>query len=427
MRWGIGAALTLAVIGGGCSPAGPGATPLQLPGSVPVATRAAAPPARPSGRFLPTWLPGTLRIQTEDEWTAGGPAVGWARTYIRRGPFPADQDVLTISLEEGAPALDVDLEVARSAGARQVAVQGRPALFLGLVAARHDAALVWSPGPGRLAQVLGSGVSEEELADVAEGFQPPPRLDATPVPDGFAEMQRSDVRPYPAAVPRQYTLGTLPPRGPSRSEGTPSVLITAGWGRAIPTGSTTVAIRDRSAVVTVDGRETVVTWSERAELVVSVAGRNVALDEVRRVAEGLREQSMEEVEARLTGRRVVVDRGELGGVPYQLRTYGGSSGPCLELVRDWVGSACSGDPLRDVVEFEPSNLQGVMFGSVLREAASVRLELDAGQTVETPAVGRTAGLPTAFYVVAVPAGVTRVRFVVALGAGGEELRRTPVD
>lgn len=402
------------------------APPEAAAASQPASPATAQPtPEHPSGRFLPTWLPGDLRVLTEREWgaTPASSAAGWTRTYIRRGPLHS-QDVLTISLEDGAPALDIDLESARSAGATPVTVQDHPGLHLAPVAGRHDAALLWSPAPGRLAQVLGSGVSEEELFQVAEGFLPPPRLDATPVPEGFTELQRADDRPFPAAVPRHYSVGTLPLRGGSRPPGTPSVRVTAGWGDALPAGGIEVAVRGRTGVVTGEGVETLLTWAERADLVVTVAGTNVGLEEVRRVASDLREQSVEEVLARPTGAPVVLDRGEIGGRSYELRAASHGSGPCLELARDWVGSACSGDPMRAIVDFGPSTLQGVAFGSVLLGAASVRLELDGGRAVETGAVGEAAGLGTAFYVVALPAD-SRVLAVVALGVEGQVLRRTP--
>lgn len=410
---------------------GPGAPapPAVEPVAPPVAAADAPPtPEHPSGRFLPTWLPGSLRVSAEQEWAAADrpEAAGWTRTYSRRGPLAGDQDVVTISLQKDAPALDVDAEVARYAGARRTTVQGRPAVFLGLVAARHDAALVWSPVPGRLAQVLGSGVSDDELAGVAEGLLPPPHLDATPLPQGFTEIQRSDGRAYRSAVPRRYAVNTLPLRGPARPEGTPSVQVISAWGGTVPEATTTVAVRDRTGVVTGAGTETVLTWSERPNLVVSVTGTNVELDDVRRIALGLREQSVEEVEARPTGAQVLLAHGELGGTRYELRTRGGGSGRCLELAHGMVSSACSGDPMQDVVDFRASISEGMAFGSVLLDAAGVRLELDGGLTVETEAVGKAAGAGTAFYVVAVPPEATSVRAVVALGPAGEEIRRTPV-
>lgn len=404
-------AVVLTVDGNG--PAPPAPAPVTL-----------APPEHPSGRFLPTWLPGSLRVQTEQEWGAGraAPGPGWTRTYIRRGPFAGDQDVITISLEEGAPALDVDAEVARYAGARPATVQGFPALLLGLVAARHQAALVWSPGPGRLAQVLGSGVSEAELAEVAESFLEPPRLDATTLLEGFTELQRSDARAFPAAVPRHYAVGTLPLRGGARPEGTPSVQIVAAWGGTVPAGATTVAVGDKTGVVTGAATETVVTWLERSGLVVSVAGKNVGLDDVRRIASALREQSIEEVAARPAGAPVRLAHGDIGGSPFELRARSGSSGRCLELVHGPVTSACSADPLQDVVEFRGSIAQGLAFGSVPLAAASVSLELAGDQVVETMPVGKEAGLGTAFYVAAVPPDA-RLLAVVALGADGQVLDR----
>jgi hypothetical protein len=400
------------------------------PTAPPITTAVAPPtPEHPSGRFLPTWLPDNLRVSVEEEWAAGdGPAAaGWTRTYIRRGPLAGDQDVVTISLQEGAPALDVDAEVARYAGARRTTVQGRPAVFLGLVAARHDAALVWSPAPGRLAQVLGSGVSDDELVGVAEGFLAPPQLDATPLPAGFTEVQRFDGRAYPPAVPRRYAVNTLPLRGPSRPEGTPSVQIIAGWGATVPAAGNTVAIRERAGVVSGEGAKTSLTWSERPDLVVTVTGTNLGLDDVRRIALGLREQSIEEVEARPTGAHVLLSQGDLGGTPFELRTWGGPSGRCLELAYGAVTSACGADPTRDVVDFPGTIAQGMAFGSVQLDTASVRLELEGGLIVDTAAVGKTAGLGTAFYVVAVPPEATMVRAVVALGPAGEELRRTPAS
>jgi hypothetical protein len=401
----------------------PAPAPPQRP-----ATQAAAgvppTPEHPSGRFLPTWLPAGLGIRVEQEWgaTPASPATGWTRTYIRRGPNYA-QDVVTISLEEGAPALDVDLEVTRYAGAERVTVQDRPAVLLALVAGRHQAALVWSPAPGRLAQVLGSGVSEEELSVVAEGFSLPPRLDATPVPQGFSELQRSDEHAYPPSIPRRYAVNTVPLRGGARPEGTPRVQVMAGWGGALPAGGE-VAVRDRRGVVTSDGDQTVLAWWERADLLVTVTGTTVSVEDLRRVASELREQSREEVQARPTGAPRVLVRGDVGGVPYELRTTNGAAGPCLELVHSWVQNQCGGDPLQAVVEFESAIFQGLAYGSVLLDATSVRLELDGGRSVETVPVGKDAGLGTAFYVVPVPPDA-RVLLVVALAADGQVLRRTP--
>lgn len=396
----------------------PGPAP-ALPGTA----AAPATPDHPSGRFLPAWLPGSLRTATEQEWAPGRTAPGWTRTYVRRGPLEHN-DFVTISLEEGAPPLDVDLEVSRYAGARRATVQDRPAVFLGLVAARHDMALVWSPAPGRLAEVLGSGVSEEELAGVAEGFRVPPRLDATPVPDGFTEMQRADDRSFPAAVPRQYAVNTLPLRGGSRPPGTPSVLVVAGWAGEVPAGGTPVDVRGTAGVVTTDGEKTVLTWSERPGLVVSVTGSNVALDDVRRIASELRELSVEEVMARPTGASVVLARGESKGLPWELRTTAGTSGPCLEMAHNWVQDQCSGGPLQDVVTFDSTIFQGLAYGPVALEATTVRIELDGGRTVEAVPVAKDAGLATAFYVADVPPESQLVA-VVALGADGQVLRRTP--
>lgn len=403
----------------------PVATPSAPPAPAPVIALAAAPatPDHPSGRFVPAWLPGSLRIATEQEWAPGRSAPGWTRTYVRRGPFER-QDFVTISLEDGAPALDVDLEVSRYAGARRATVQDQPALFLGLVAARHDMVLIWNPAPGRLAEVLGSGVTEAELAGVAEGFRLPPRLDATPVPEGFTEMQRADDRAYPAAVPRQYAVNTLPLRGPSRPPGTPSVLIAAGWAGELPAGGAPVDVPSTTGVVTTDGEKTVLTWSERPGLVVSVTGSSVALDDVRRIASELREQSFEEVEARPTGAPAVLARGESKGMPYELRVRTGPSGPCLELVHNWVQNQCSVGPLQDVPTYESAIFQGLAYGPVGADAASVRIELDGGRTVDTMPVGGAAGLATAFYVADVPPD-SRLEAVVALGPDGQVLRRTP--
>jgi hypothetical protein len=384
---------------------------------------APATPEHPSGRFVPGWLPGNLRIATEQEWAPGRTAAGWTRTYVRRGPLEHN-DFVTISLEEGAPALDVDLEVSRYAGARPATVQDQPAVFLGLVAARHQMALVWSPTPGRLAQVLGSGVTEEELAGVADGFRLPPRLDATPVPDGFTEMERADDRAYPAAVPRQYAVHTLPLRGPSRPPGTRSVLVTAGWAGELPAVGTPVDVRNTTGVVTTEAEKTVLTWSERPGLVVSVTGSSVALDDVRRIASELREQSVEEIVARPAGASVVLARGESKGLPWELRTMAGPSGPCLRMVHNWVQEQCGGGPLVDVPTFESTIFQGLAFGPVALEAAAVRIELDGGRTVDTVPVARSASLASAFYVADVPPDSQLVA-VVALGPDGQVLRRTP--
>lgn len=415
------AAVTVVVAVNAGGPPPPAPEP-AIPGPAPTAQ---ASPGHPSGRLIPTWLPADLRVQVEEETTASeGTSPGWSRVYVRRGPFAGDQDILVISLEDGTPALDVDTEVSRYAGARRMVVQGRPAVLLGLVAARREAVLVWNPAPGRTAQVRGTGVSEEELAGVAEGLLPPPLLDATPLPEGFSELQRSDEHPFPAAVPRQYALDTRGLRGGAAREGSPSVQIISAWGATVPAGRATVTVRDRTGVVTGDGPETVLTWSERPDLVVRVTGRNLGLDVVRRIATELRELSVDEVLARPTGAPVVLARGELGGTPYELRTSRGASGACLELVHDWMATRCSAGPTEDVVDFGGSVSQGVAYGSVLLDATAVRLELDGGQAVETVPVGKEAALGTAFYVAAVPPGA-RLLAVVALDAGGQVLRRTP--
>jgi hypothetical protein len=400
------------------------APPVTAP---PISAAAAATPAtpeHPSGRFLPGWLPGNLRVAVEEEWAAGKPGNGWTRTYIRRGSVAGDQDVLTISLEDGAPALDFGTEASRYAGSRLVTVQGVPALSLELVAARHDAVLAWNPAPGRLAQVLGSGVSAEELAGVAEAFLPPPRLDATPVPEGFAEIQRSDDHPYPAAVPRQYAVNTVPLRGGARPPGTPSVMVVGGWGDELPPGGTAVTVRDRPGVASTEGDTTLLGWSERPGLVVTVTGTNVGLDDVRRTATELRELSVEEVLARPTGAPALVARGVAAGEPYELRLRSGPSGPCLELAHNWVQSQCSGDPMQAVVAFQGAIFQGLAYGSVVLDAASVRIELDGGRMVDTVPVGKAAGVGTAFFVADVPPDA-RLLAVTALGADGNVLRRTP--
>ncbi len=396
---------------------------------VSIATQPAQPstPEHPAGRFLPTWLPGTMRIATEQEYLAfpAQPA-GRFRTFIRRGPQPIDGDSLTISLQDGAPALDIDTAVARYPGAARRDVQGRPALYLPTVSARSGATLVWSAAPGRLAQVTGVGVTESELASVAGGFQLPPRLDATPVPLGFAEVTRNDTHAYPPPVPLRFTADTRPLQGSSVLAEAPWVSIGALWDAVAPAGQPTAPVRGHPAVKSKEGTETTLWWTERPGLMVSVTGTKVSIDDIRRVAVGLREQSVEEVLGRPTGEKVVLARGEAGGTPYELRTHGGPSGPCLELAHGGLFSSCSSDPAARVADFTLSIGGGMAFGPVVAEATSVRLELAGGQSVEAVTVGRDAGQGAAFYVVALPPEASRVEAVVALGAGGQVLRRTPV-
>jgi hypothetical protein len=159
-------------------------------------------------------------------------------------------------------------------------------------------------------------------------------------------------------------------------------------------------------------------------LVVTVTGTNVDTDDVRRIATELRELSVEEVLIRPTGAPAVLARGEGAGVPYELRIRTGPSGPCLELVHNWVQSQCSGDPMPAVVEFQGAIFQGMAYGSVVLDAASVRIELDGGRVVDTVPVGRAAGVGTAFFVADVPPDA-RLVAVAALGPDGQVLRRTP--
>ncbi|HVL06157.1 MAG TPA: hypothetical protein VM388_09215 [Acidimicrobiales bacterium] len=52
------------------------------------------------------------------------------------------------------------------------------------------------------------------------------------------------------------------------------------------------------------------------------------------------------------------------------------------------------------------------------------MELAGGRSVETEALGGDTGQNAAFYVAALAPGDARVEAVVAIGAGGEVLRRT---
>jgi hypothetical protein len=206
----------------------------------------------------------------------------------------------------------------------------------------------------------------------------------------------------------------------------PSVAIDAAWDGMAPAGEPTGPVRGHPARRSKAGGVTTLSWTERPGLLVSVSGTKVSADDVRRVATGLREQSVEDVLGRPTGEKVVLARGEVGGTPYELRTQGGPSGPCLELAHGRLSSACSSDPAARVADFQVSIDAGVAFGPVVAGATAVRLELAGGQSVEAATVGQSAGLGAAFFVVALPPDVSRVEAVLALGAGGEVLRRTPV-
>ena len=157
----------------------------------------------------------------------------------------------------------------------------------------------------------------------------------------------------------------------------------------------------------------------------TVTGTNVGLDDVRPVAEGLREVGADEVLARPKEQRVVVATGELAGRPYELRSFGSPSGPCLQLSYGWSGLTCASDPAAPVADLTVSTGLGVAFGTVVPGAARVRLELGTEPAVETDAVGAGAGEGAAFFVAPLP-DRARVSAVVALAPDGGVLRRTPV-
>lgn len=389
------------------------------PGPAPSSPAAAAVPGLPAGRFEPTWMPAGLRIASEIEETAPLTAAraGSSRTYIRRGPMADDQATLTVSSQSAGGDVDVDRDVARYAGARKVDVAGHPALLLAAVAGRDEPSLSWSPAPGQLAQVQGFGVSDDELQAAAAG-----RL-----PAGFTELQRNDAEAYPAPTPRRFTASTSPMRGPATAPGTPAVAIAAAWDRPLPAAEVAEPVRAHRAVRSVAGLDTTLSWIERPGLLVSVTGTSLGLDDVRRVAEGLRELSVDEVLARPSEQRVVVATGELAGRAYELRSFGSPSGPCLQLSYGWSGLTCASDPAAAVGDLTVSTGQGVAFGAVIPAATRVRLELGGDQAVETDAVGAPAGEGAAFFVVPVPVpDQARVSAVVAVGADGQVLRRTPV-
>jgi hypothetical protein len=322
---------------------------------------------------------------------------------------------LVVSRQTGGAAVNVDLDVARYAGAREVDVAGHPALLLSSVAGRDEASVSWSPAPGQLAQVQGFGLSDDDLLAAAAG-----RL-----PDGFTELQRDDAEAFPPPTPRRFTATTSPMRGPATAPGTPAVAITAAWDQPLPAGTAADPVRAHRAVRSVAGADTSLSWIERPGLLVTVTGTNVGLDDVRRVAEGLREVSADDVLARPSEQRVVVATGELAGRPYELRSFGSPSGPCLQLSYGWSGLTCASDPAAPVGDLTVSTGLGVAFGTVVPGAARVRLELGTEPAVETDAVGAGAGEGAAFFVAPL-SDRAKVSAVVALGPDGGVLRRTPV-
>ncbi|HWI03387.1 MAG TPA: hypothetical protein VNT52_06090 [Acidimicrobiales bacterium] len=204
--------------------------------------------------------------------------------------------------------------------------------------------------------------------------------------------------------------------------------MTATWGRSLPAGETAPPVRGREAVLAFDDAGAGLSWLERADLLVTVSTTNVGVDDLRRIAEGLREQSHAEVLRRPTGQQLVVGRGELAGTPFELRVRAGTSGRCLMLLRGWEARVCAGDPFRTVADLPASGAVfqgGVVFGAVVPRARTVRLELAGGRSVETEALGADTGQDAAFYVAALAPDDARVEAVVAIGAGGEVLRRTP--
>lgn len=385
-------------------------------------------PELPSGRFVPTWLPGDLGIQTEEERQAGNDeGSGSSRSYTRNLPTGVT-DRLILSVEEPAAPLDVDRDIARYAGARRVDVQGRPGLLLPLVGGRTEVTLAWSPGPGQLVQLRGTGLSADELSTFAQRVVLPPRLDATPVPEGFRESIRRDGSALPPPTPRRYEVGTTPFRGAATNPASmlPAVHIRAMWDEPLTPG-TPEAVRGRQGVLSTNGANTTLDWLERPGLLVTVTATNVGLEDVRRVAAGLREQGVDEVLRRPPGARVLIGRGQLEGGPYELWSTGGPSGPCLELTRSGsVGRHCTTGLTATLADLPISIGLGVAYGPVVPGAARVRLELAGGRTAETSAVGAEAGQGAAFYVVDLPPDFGRVVAVVALGPDGRVLLRTPV-
>ncbi len=383
-------------------------------------------PARPSSRLVPTWLPGDLRIVTEEERQVHLDAgTGSTRSYTRN-LRTGESDLLLLSLQTGAAPLDVEAELARYAGARRIEVQGRPGLFLPVVRGRGDAVVAWSPAPGQLAQVAGSGLSEDELSTIAQGFVP--TLDPTPVPEAFRANGPLGRGSLPPPVPRRYEIGTAHLRGPAAypASGRPAVRVLAIWNDPLPPGSPET-VRGRPAVLSTNGADTSLSWFERPGLLVTVTGAALGVDDVRRVAAGLREQSHEEVLARASVRTVTVARGQLSGVPYELRVVGGDSGPCVELVMRTAARSCSPHLTGTLADLPITISEGpVAFGAVVREATRVRLELAGGRTVETADIGVADEQGAVLYVAALPPDFGRVVAVVALGPNGQVLRRTPV-
>jgi hypothetical protein len=404
-------------------------------------------PSQPTGRFVPSYLPEGLSLVSEDEAVPalvaqGGPP---GRFRIYDNDPSGNGDVISTSFSTDAPALDVDSEVSRYPGARKVEVQGQAALFLPPVTARRGWVVAWAPARGQLAQVTvnatgrvggGAGLGDDGVLELAESLRLP-ELDGTPLPAGFAlrRGQAYDSRSLAPPVPRQW-LATysdvsrehhatgIAPNAANRR----SVTITSSWRSGLPSGASTKAVRGHDAVApsSPDGYRSL-SWEERPGLQVTVTGERLAEDELRRVAEGLREQSVDEVLSRPSGSPAVVGSAEVAGTTYELVTSRRPTGICVELrgARDaGRGIACGFDPAAAMLRLEITTRgePRIMFGMARPAASRVRVEFPGSEPVQA----KVFSAEEATYWLAALPDEQPVTAVVALDAGGRVLERLEI-
>jgi hypothetical protein len=403
-------------------------------------------PTRPTGRFVPTYLPHGLRLVTEAESASppfGGGPPGRSRTYDNAAG--GNGDVITTSLATDAAALDVRSEVAHYPGARSVEIQGHDALFLPPVAARSGWVVAWAPAPGQLAQVLvnaaarpdagaPTGLGDQDVLALADALRIP-ELDDTPLPAGFAPRRggSSDSHAMPPPVPRNWTA-TYSDVDPAPGDATGiapnaanrhSVSITTSWRSELSPGAPAGRIRGHDALApsAPEGYRSL-EWEERAGLQVVVTGERVDDAQLRRVAEGLREQSEEEVLGATTASAVSVGRADVAGRTYELVSSHRPSGVCVELRTEGGGPggiACGFDPSTPVLTIGITT-QGsprILFGAARRQAAHVRVEVADGLTVDATTV---AGPDGTYWLAALPEGEA-VAAVVATDSAGRVVER----